>query len=232
MHRSPAPLLALLLACGDSDGGDTGSGGASTGEPTTAASTTGEPTTAPTTDATDAATSTTGDPPGTTGDDPATGTTGDPAFCNGWETPAGAPYLVLHDREGAELVDGAVLPLECGPQGLFMFGLYPTFGGFTPPGDIIDFALVVDVDGFNDNPEGHFYSADPVGYWVSCDPIVGAPTGVLPVFPLDNLDDLTALDQRPASLRVVLRTGDGEVEVDVDVVLAVAKDDSWGFCGG
>ena len=31
------------------------------------------------------------------------------------------------------------MPLECGGQGLFMFGLYGKFGGFTPTSDIVNF---------------------------------------------------------------------------------------------
>ena len=130
------------------------------------------------------------------------------------------------------LADGGTLPLECGGQGIFMFGLYAEFGGFLPTSDIIDFAVVVDVEGFNDNPEGHFYSADPIGYYVGCEPISGGPTGVVPIFTLDNLDDLTALDGKPADIHVVMHTDEGDVTVDFSVVLLVQKDDSWAFCGG
>ena len=139
---------------------------------------------------------------------------------------------MLHDRLGAELKSGGTLALECGGQGIFMFGLYPTFGGFTPTSDNLDFKLVVDVEGFNTNPEGHFYSADPVGYYLSCDPIIGGVIGVLPVFPLDNLDDLTALDGKPAHVQVSMPTGGAPVLVELDLTLAVVPDDSWGFCGG
>lgn len=159
-------------------------------------------------------------------------TTGGAEFCQGWETAAGEPYLVLHDNLGAELKSGGTLPLECGGQGIFMFGLYPTFGGFTPASDNLDFKLVVDVEGFNSNPEGHFYSADPLGYYVSCDPILGGVLGVLPVFPLDNLADLTVLDGKPAHVQVSMTTGGAPVVVELDLTLAVVPDASWGFCGG
>ena len=113
-----------------------------------------------------------------------------------------------------------------------MFGLYGEFGGFTPTSDIVDFAVIADVEGFNMNPEGHFYSADPVGYYVSCVQTDGGPTGFVPIFPFDNLEDLTALDGKPASIQVVMRTDEGDITVDYDVTLSVQKDDSWGFCGG
>lgn len=220
--------LSLLVACGG--GGDTTTGdtdasttAASTTAASTTASETGSATDAPTTDA-----PTTNAP--TTGDD--SGTTGGAAFCNGWDGDDGELELVLRDKDGNTLADGSTLPLECGAQGLFMFGLYPTFGGFTPASDSVDFKLVVDVEGFNSNPEGHFYSADPLGYYVSCDPILGGVLGVLPVFPLDNLADLTALDGKPAHVQVSMTTGGAPVVVELDLTLAVVPDASWGFCGG
>jgi hypothetical protein len=131
------------------------------------------------------------------------------------------------------LADGATLPLECGGQGIFMFAMYAEFGGFMPTSDIVDFAVEVDVEGFNSNPEGHFYSATPVGYWVGCEQVDGGPpTGFVPIFPLDNLDDLTVLDGKPADIHVVMHTDEGAVTLDFSVVLSVQKDDSWGFCGG
>lgn len=236
----PSLILLPLLACTPTSGGDTGDTGThgthgttsatttSGDAPTTAAPvTTGEPTSTSTT-----ATTGPDDTTATTATTDLTGTTGDPAFCHGWEGADVPAFLDLHDKDGNLLVDGGTLPLECGGQGLFMFGLYPTFGGFTPTGDILDFKLVVDVEGFNDNPEGHFYSADPVGYYVSCEDVVGGVIGVLPVFPFDNLEDLTALDGKPAEVHVTLPTGDEPIAVDLSVVLSVVKDDSWGFCGG
>lgn len=228
--------LSLLVACGG--GGDTNTGNTSSADTTDAA----------TTDATDtAATSTAGETSsvtgsiGSTGDTPTTaapttgdesGTTGGAAFCGGWQGGDGDLDLVLHDKDGNTLMDGSTLPLECGAQGIFMFGLYPTFGGFTPESDLIDFALVVDVDGFNTNPEGHFYSADPIVYYLGCEPLDGGVSGVVPIFTLDNLADLTALDGLPAAIHVVLHSPGGDISRDLQVTLSVVKDDSWGFCGG
>lgn len=247
--RYPArmrPALALLLAlaaCGPTTDSET-AGTTTAGDTTTGASTGSDPT-APT----DPTTTTVGPEPTapvTTSEGPfstsdattdttattSDATTGGPAFCWGWEGPDGPPFMDLHDRDGNLLTAGSPLPLECGGQGVFMFGLYPTFGGFTPTGDIMDVDIVVDVDGFNNNPEGHFYSAHPVGYWVSCEDVLGGVLGVLPVFPFDNLDDLTALDGKPAQLHVTVPIGDEPLVVDLDVVLSVTPDDSWNFCGG
>ncbi len=238
-------LLAPLLACGTSDDGTatdtttdastvaastetagmTGTAGTTTAATTTAA--TSSPTTGPD-DTSTTELSTTGP-----GDDTDTaGTTGEPAFCNGWQTAEGAPYLNFYTKDDVLLADGGTLPLECGGQGSFMFALYGEFGGFTPTSDIVDFAVTADVEGFNMNPEGHFYSADPVGYYVSCVQTDGGPTGFVPIFPFDNLDDLTALDGKPAIIQVVMYTDEGDITVDYAVTLSVQKDDSWGFCGG
>jgi len=230
MRRLPPVLLAslLLLACGDGTSGtDPGSTGASTGGSTTADATTttgtGTATTAPTTGD---ASSTADTADGSTGD----ATTGEPAWCHGWETAAGAPYLSLYGIDAAPLVDGGQIQLECGGQGSFMFGLYPNFGGFTPPGDQISFDVVVDVEGHNTNPEGHFYSATGFGYYVGCDPILGGVLGVVPVIPPDN-EDLLALDGLPADFHVVLHTPNGMVVVDLALTLKATDDGSWGFCG-
>ena len=232
----PALALLLVLACTPADTTDTTAAGTTTAADSTSAAA-----------STSSAATTSVDP--TTGDDPATtapsttttadttdaatdATTGEPGFCWGWNGADGPPYMDLHDKDGNLLTSGSPLPLECGGQGSFMFGLYPTFGGFTPTGDILEVALVVDVDGFNDNPEGHFYSADPVAYYVACDDVIGGVYGVIPVFPFDNLGDLMALDGQPAQIHLTVPTGDEPLAVDLDVVLSVTPDDSWSFCGG
>ena len=228
MHRRllAALLLAHLTAC-TSSSDDTGAASsegttAEPGTPTTTAPTTGtaEPPTTGTTGT--SSTSTTGD----------TTTGGAAPYCNGWQTDEGEPYLVLHNKQLEPLTDGATLPLECGGQGLFMFALYAEFGGFMPTSDIVDFAVTADVEGFNTNPDGHFYNAAPVGYYVGCELLDGGPTGFVPIFPLDNLDDLTALDGKPADIHVVMNTSEGSVTLDFSVVLSVQKDDSWAICGG
>lgn len=233
---SPVLLASLLLACGDSSGGtetkgsdasSTGSAASTDGASTSSAS---EVTASSSTDASSTAVPTSGDSGTTTTGDTASSTTGEPAWCYGWESAEGAAYLELHGRDDMPLVDGGQIQLECGGQGLFMFGLYPTFGGFTPPGDQITFDVVVDVEGHNTNPEGHFYSVTESGYYVGCEPIIGGVLGVVPVIPPDNEDVLT-LDGLPADFHVVLHTGAGDVVVDLKMTLVAKDDGSWGFCG-
>lgn len=230
MRCSPSLLLAsLLLACGaDKDAGTDSTGDASTGS--TGASTTA--TDASSTDASTAAPTSTGTTTGMdTGGTSQAGTTGELAWCNGWEGDAGAPHLELYGLDEAPLVDGGAIQLECGPQGLFMFGLYPSFGGFTPPGDQISFDLVVDVEGHNTNPEGHFYSVTDSGYYIGCDPIIGGVLGVVPVIPPDN-EDVATLDGLPADFHVVMHTPNGDVVVDLALTLAAKDNGGWGFCQG
>jgi len=236
--RPTLALLVPLIACTPTTGDDTG--GSTSADTTSSATSNATSTTSPdptdgplpgtTTDAPDLTTTS----PSTTAADTTdtTATTGDPLYCQGWDGPDGPPFLDLYDKNGELLADGGVLPLECGAQGIFMFGLYPKFGGFTPASENLDVDLVVDVEGFNNNPEGHFYSAHPVGYYISCDDVIGGVLGVLPIFTLDNLDNLADLDGKPAQLHVIMPTGDEPIAVDLDVTLSVVKDDSWTFCGG
>ena len=221
----PATLalsLALIqVACGDStstslsEGTDT-STGAATGEPSTSDTSTGD---AGTTDATTSPTT------GATSE----GTTGDLAYCYGWGGPDGEPHLELQNN-GVPVVEGGELTLECGGQGLFMFGLYPTFGGFTPASDSLIFDVLVDVPGHNTAPGGHFYSSS-YSYYIGCEDLIGGTFGVVPILPPDSDDPLT-LDGLPATVKVILQTGDVPVTLDFAVTLAVdANDSSFEFCG-
>ncbi len=224
-----AIVLSLALACGDTTNTSEGASstgetpGTSTGEP----GTTGEQTSAPTTGATTGETTsdaTTGDP--TTG-----GTTGEAAYCHGWDGAAGPAHLELHNGD-VLLADGGVLNLECGGQGLYMFGLYPTFGGFLPTNDNVTFELTVDVPGHNTNPDGHFYSNVSVIYYVGCEDLIGGVFGVVPILPPDNDDPLT-LGGLTADVEVRLHAGDEVVTVKFTATLAVDPNDpSFMFCGG
>ncbi len=231
--RRPLPVLlavltALLTACAVSEGG-TGTDAATSGSTASSSSdtvtTTGEvsttsvPTTGESSSTADTADSSSS----------SDGTTGEPAWCYGWEGAAGAPYLDLFGLDEALLVDGGEIQLQCGPQGSFMFGLYPSFGGFTPPGDQISFDVVVDVEGHNTNPEGHFYSVTDSGYYVGCEQIIGGVLGVVPVIPGDNEDVLT-LDGLLADFHVVLHTADGDITLDMKLTLLAKDDGSWEFC--
>ncbi len=235
--RRPALALAsllLLTACGG--GGDSTQGSSDTTASESAGSTTSTTTDA-TAGTTAAASDTTAssDTPTTaattsTGNTSSTGSADE--FCGGWQGAAGEPALVLADKDGNQLMAGSTLPLECGGQGLFMFGLYPSFGGFTPATDYLDFTLTADVDGYNTNPDGHFFSADPTSYYVGCEPSDGGVSGVVPILPPDNIADLNLLDGLPAQVHVVLHAPDGDLVADLAVTLSVVKDDSWSFCGG
>ena len=239
MRRLPPVLLAsLLLACTtDKDAGTDGTGAASTGGASTS---TGAATDTTATDATATGSTTDGTGASTvapTSTDTATGTdtgssatTGDPGFCYGWGGDGPEPYLELHGLDEATLVDGGDIQLQCGGQGLFMFGLYPQFGGFVPPGDQITFDVVVDVEGHNTNPENHFYSVTDSGYYVGCEDIIGGVLGVVPVIPPDNEDVLT-LDGLPADFHVVMHTPKGDVVIDLKLNLVVKDDGTWQFCG-
>lgn len=225
MRRPTLALASLLVLAACGGGGDTTPGSSDT----TAASesATGTDATAGSTAASSDTTATT-DAPTTAAS--STGSAGE--FCGGWQGAAGEPDLVLADKDGNPLTAGSTLPLECGGQGLFMFGLYPSFGGFTPAADHLDFTLAVDVDGYNTNPDGHFFSADPSSYYVGCEPLDGGVSGVVPIFPLDSLTDLGVLDGLPAALHVVLHTPDGDLVRDLAVTLSVVEDNTWSFCGG
>jgi len=226
MRRPTLALASLLVLTACGGGGDTTQGSSDTtaaSESATGTSTATDATAGTTTATTDATT----DAPTTAA---STGSAGE--FCGGWQGAAGEPDLVLADKDGDPLTAGSTLPLECGGQGLFMFGLYPSFGGFTPAADHLDFTLAVDVDGYNTNPDGHFFSADPSSYYVGCEPLDGGVSGVVPIFPLDSLTDLGVLDGLPAALHVVLHTPDGDLVRDLAVTLSVVEDNTWSFCGG
>lgn len=237
-----APVLSLVLAaCPGGGGGSTGSTG-ETSSGSASSGSTGAGTTGPLTATGEVSTGggeTTGTSTGapTTGDASSGGGdssgTGGAAWCYGYEESEPPAWLELYNKTMEPLTSGATLPLECGGQGIFMFGIYPQFGGFAPTDtDILDFDLVVDVEGYNTNPDGHFYNVSPIGYYVSCEMIIGGVVGVLPVFPLDSVPNVTDLDGKPATVKVVMHAPDGDVTVETDVVLSAVKDDTWTFCGG
>jgi hypothetical protein len=212
----------LLTACAGDDGASasaTTSGPVDTSDTSATSDTTTTGDTTTTSDTT--TTTTTTDTTDTTGAD----------YCAGWQDAPPPAYLELRSVTDEPLQPGSTLPLECGPQGLFMFGLYPSFGGFTPTSDALEFTITVDVEGFNDNPAGHFFSG-PVGYYIGCDPVIGGVVGVLPVIPWDEITDLTELDGKPAQIQVVMHAPSGDVTLDFAVVLAAVPSDAWGFCGG
>jgi hypothetical protein len=216
MHRSI--LISATLALGAcpgegsmttssaSDTADsTGAADASTGATSEATGTSGATTTTQSTDPTTEATtqSTTGEPVG---------------YCHGFNVGASEKFLDLHVFGGELLVDGTTWPLECGGQGSWMFGLYPGFGGWDPGVDYLNFTIVVDVEGFNDNPDGHFFSQE-VGYYIGCEDVIGGVLGVAPVIPPDTLPDLSVLDGKPATVTVSIPADGETLTVTADVTL-------------
>ncbi|WP_434427255.1 hypothetical protein [Nannocystis pusilla] len=148
-------------------------------------------------------------------------TTSEPVnYCQGFERDAPAPFFELAVMGGAPLVDGAVLPLECGGQGLWMFGLYPSLGGFDPGGYHPQVSVVVDVEGYNIGPTGHFYQRDGESYYIGCEQLDGGVTGVIPVFPPDELAKLAEVDGLAAQVHVEVDTPDGPLAVDALVTLS------------
>jgi hypothetical protein len=233
---SRATYLALVVGmtlgsgCGDS-GGDSGTettATGTTGEPgttggtTTDPGTTGEPTT--TTGTTGATGSTTGE--SATG----TGTTGGAEYCQGFDADAPAPFVEFAALGGEKFADGVTWPLECGGQGLWMFALYPSMGGWDPMDQIVFFDIAVDVEGHNDNPDGHFFSAEMTTYYIGCEIPDGGVVGMIPVFPPDTLADLNELNGLQATVHVVIDAGGQPLVFDSTATLAVSPADVMNGC--
>lgn len=193
----------------DSTGG-AGTTGTDTGEKTT----TGEPTT------------------GTTNVGPTTttptssGTTGEPApvWCNGLD-PAGPATLTVHNGDDMKISDGSPLPAQCGGQGSLMLPIFPHFGGFTPEMDNVGFDIILDVEGFNLGPDGHFFQALDHQHDVNCaytEPYYdGFSYAFIPIFPPDAIPDIKAVDGKPGVLHVTLHSPIGDMTLDAKVVLTV-----------
>jgi hypothetical protein len=216
MRRILLTVLAATACTNDSSDSST-SATDSTATSTDATSTSGDATTASTT----AATATTTDAPTTTD---SSNTTGAPAtYCHGFEVDADAPFLSTYILGGESLVDGAFWPLECGAQGLWMFGIYPSLGGWDPMSPDVTFTIEVDVEGYNNNPDGHFFSGE-VGYYIGCEDVLGGVLGVAPVFPPDELADLSVLDGLPAKVRVIVLADGDPITVEAMVTLQAPAD--------
>jgi hypothetical protein len=236
-----APLLVLGGCAGDNG---TASESASTGSTSTGGGSTSESsTTEATTDATATSTSggetTTTDPTTTT--DATTTTTSTSTSTTGFEVchfggtgeSGGSvdPWLEV-TYKGELLSDGITLDLECGLQGLFMLELVPYFGGFELDDETVLFDVVVDIDGFNDNPDGHFYSVEGLPFYVGCDVFDGGVAYVLPIIPPDIIDDLVALDGAQGEVTVTMYPDGGDpVTVMNTVKVGAVADEMWEFCG-
>ncbi|MCA9663503.1 MAG: hypothetical protein KC486_34555 [Myxococcales bacterium] len=244
----PLSLLALgsiaLGGCAGDDGGTASESASSGSTSTSGSSTSGSSTTDATTDATattssggESSTSTTAATT-TTGESTtsmSTSTTGFEVCHFGGTGESGGsmdPWLEV-THKGAMLSDGITLNLECGLQGLFMLELIPYFGGFELDDETVLFDVVVDVDGFNDNPDGHFYSIEGFHFYVGCDVFDGGVAYVIPIIPPDTIDDLLALDGAQGEVTVTMYPDGGGDPVTVmnTVKVGAVADDMWEFCG-
>lgn len=208
-----ATILAIAAAC-DSKGEPSGSATETTNaaaDDMTGGTTSG--------DATAAATA----PAATTAEAPTTGAAEPVGYCHGFQLGAEAPFLSLYILGGEELADGTLWPIECSPEGEWMFGLYPSLGGWDPMMDEVTLAVEVDVAGHNIGPAGHFFSAD-VGYYVGCDAMHGGALGVAPVKPPVEPSDLAQLDGLAAEVRVTVLAGGTELAVEATVTLSAPGD--------
>ena len=180
------------------------SGGSTSGGSTSAAS--GSTSSSPTT----------GEATGSSG-----GTTGSAVeYCNGFDVAAAEPFLELKVQGGTPIADGVTWPLECGGQGSWMFGLYPSFGGWDPGSDSAIFSITIDVEGFNTNPDGHFYSNTMEYYYIGCELLDGGVVGVIGVFPPDVIADLTMLDGKAATVHVEISGGGQLLTADAMMTLS------------
>ena len=216
----------LALACSGDDGASTtastsaaattSTSGDATGSGTTSASTTGTGTAATTGTGTGATTGLELCHFGTTGD----------------STGGDAPWLELYHL-GEPLLDGGVLHLVCGGQGIFMFEVTPFLGGFMPTEDYVHFEVALDIEGHNDGPEGHFYAATPYDILVGCVEdyydFGGATSFQMVVF--DEIANLTDLDGLPGHLHVGYSADGMSVEIDLDLTINTMPSEDWLFCG-
>lgn len=200
-----ASALAFTAGC-DSPAKPTGSATATTGDGTDGETTSGGTSAAP------------GE---TTGVAP---TTGMPVgYCHGFQLAAEAPYLSLYVLGGEELADGVHWPLECAPMGGWMFGLYPSLGGWDPMTNEVTLKVEVDVAGHNIGPAEQFFSAE-VKYYIGCGEAHAAALGVMPVVPPLAAADLAQLDGLPAKVRVTVLADGKELMVEAMVTLSAPGD--------
>jgi len=142
------------------------------------------------------------------------------------------PWLELA-HHGIPVEDGITLDLECGLQGLFMLELVPTFGGFEPDDLDVLMDVKVDVDGFNLNPDGHFFNFEEFHFYIGCDVFDGAVGYILPVLLPDTLDDVTELHGAMGQLSVTLYPDGGgdPVTVESSFTINIEVGETWEFCG-
>ena len=239
-------VAALAAACGD-DGAPSGSSESGSATQTSGGSDvdTDSATTADTTSDSD-----TTDTEGTTSQstsDSATGettaattgqttgeTTGGEQLC-GLSEQGDEPWFEV-SAQGQPLQEGGALALECGGQGAFMFELKVELGGFVPAGEYADFAVTMDVEGFNVGPEGHFFHADPYQVFIGCEEdIIGglSQQNYIRIFPPDEIADFAMLDGAAATLSFTLQADGQSIPLELPMTIsAVNENEAWCFCLG
>ncbi|MDC0669849.1 hypothetical protein [Nannocystis radixulma] len=170
---------------------------------------------------TDTSAEETTDTSGTTGEMPVN-------YCHGFQVAAAKPFLALYREGGEKLVDGSTWPLECDRDGAWMFGLYPSLGGWDPMANEVMFTVEVDVDGFD--AEGQHFFSDEVDYHIGCEQSFAGSLGVAPVSLPAGVTDPAQLDGKPATLHVTVLAGDMELRVDASVTLSAPAEEVLRGC--
>lgn len=154
----------------------------------------------------------------------ATGATTEVAvsYCHGFQVAAEAPFLSLYIDGGELLTDGAAWPIECS-EGRWMFGLYPSLGGWDPHADRVRLTIEVDVEGHALDSAGHFFS-DEVDYPIGCDDPWAGLIGVAPVYLPEGVKDPGQLDGKPAKVLVTVLAADMELRAEASVTLSAPPD--------
>ncbi|WAS94481.1 hypothetical protein [Nannocystis punicea] len=155
---------------------------------------------------------------------PAPGATSELAvsYCHGFQAAAEAPFLSLYIVGGEALTDGEAWPIECN-EGRWMFGIYPSLGGWDPKADEVKFTVAVEVDGFNLDGAGHFFR-DEVDYHIGCDDPWAGLIGVAPVYLPEGVTDPEQLDGKPAKILVTVLAGGMELRAEAAVTLSAPRD--------
>ncbi|SFD66921.1 hypothetical protein SAMN02745121_01041 [Nannocystis exedens] len=144
------------------------------------------------------------------------------SYCHGFQVAAEAPFLSLYIVGGEVLTDGAAWPIEC-DEGRWMFGLYPSLGGWDPHSSQVKFTVEVDVEGYDPGDAGHFFS-DEVDYHIGCEDPWAGLIGVAPVYLPEGVSDPAQLDGKPAEVRVTVLAGDMELRAEASVTLSAPRD--------
>jgi hypothetical protein len=236
MHIRTSSTLALsaTLACTINVNNDetgtppvTSTTGTDTGDTTSDPPPTSGTSGAPTSSTTDAPTSSTTEIT-TTGELP-------PEWCHGFD-PAAPLGLTVDNGDGMQILpDGSLVTLECGGQGLLMFPIFPHFGGFVPDnGESVSFSVTLDVEGFNNGPNGHFFETVNYSFEVDCaydtEGYYGYTNAFIAMFPPDSIPDVTDVDGKPGVLHVTLHAPGQDITVDANVTMKASEED-FGFCG-